>query len=197
MNIIGKFVTLRALEESDLDAFYDWGNDPELWKLLGGWHFPSSRASTKAWLERAQQDQTNVRLAIVTPDLGLVGMANLLEIDWKNRNAFHGMMLGNPQARGRGIGQDAVMAIMRYAFDELGLERLDGSMIAYNHASVGLYCGKCGWKEEGVQRNWYFRNGRHWDRVMVGVTKADYQSLIQNTNYWGEIQSLEQQGKIA
>jgi RimJ/RimL family protein N-acetyltransferase len=57
-------------------------------------------------------------------------------------------------------------------------------MIEYNTASVRLYCGKCGWKEEGRQRGWYYRAGRHWDRIMVGVTREDYLELARSTRYW-------------
>ena len=184
MHISGKFTILRAIEEQDLGKFHAWGNDPDLWRLLGGWHFPSSQASTLTWYEKQQGDQQNLRLAITTDEDGVVGLANLLEIDWKNRHAFHGMLLGPLASRGKGIGFDTVMAIMRYAFDELGLERLDGSMIEYNEPSLGLYCRKCGWKEEGRQRNWYYREGRYWDRIMVGITRHDYAVLIEKTRYW-------------
>jgi len=184
MHILGHNVILRAIEEADLDRFHEWGNDPELWRLLGGWHFPVSRASTRAWFDKLQGDAANLRLAVTTAELGVVGLANLLDLDWKNRHAFHGMMLGNPLSRGKGIGLAAVMALMRYAFDELGLKRLDGSMIEYNTASVKLYCGKCGWKEEGRQRSWYFRDGRYWDKIMVGVTRDDYADLVRDTQYW-------------
>lgn len=184
-DIIGKIVRLRAIEEQDLPLFNSWGNDPELWHLLGGWHFPSSMQATRNWFEGLQGDQKNLRLAITTTELGVLGLANILDIDWKNKNAFHGMMLGNKDVRGKGIGVDTVMSIMRYAFDELGLNRLDGSMIDYNEASLRLYLGKCGWKEEGRQRSWYYRAGRHWDRIMVGVTAQDYRELVARTSYWG------------
>lgn len=184
MNILGKKVILRAIEEGDLPYFHEWGNDPQLWRLLGGWHFPSSKLSTQTWYEKMQGDNLNIRLAITTPEDGLLGLANILDIDWKNKNAFHGMMIGSPAARGKGVGVDTVMAIMRYAFDELGLQRLDGSMIEHNTGSIKLYCGKCAWKEEGRQRNWYYREGRSWDRIMVGVIREDYYALVEKTQYW-------------
>lgn len=186
MNLHGKIVTLRAIEEEDLSLFHLWGNDPELWQLLGGWHFPLSKVSTKNWFEKIQSDQINLRLAITTQENGVVGLTNILEIDWKNRHAFHGMMLGNPTVRGKGIGYDVVMTIMKYAFNELGLTRLDGSMIESNKASVVFYCGKCGWTQEGIQRNWYYRSGRYWDKLLVGITREDYEALIQKTKYWME-----------
>ena len=47
-----------------------------------------------------------------------------------------------------------------------------------------MYLNKCGWKEEGRQREWYFRKNRYWDRVMVGVTRADYFELVDRNRYW-------------
>jgi RimJ/RimL family protein N-acetyltransferase len=184
MRISGKTVTLRAIEEDDLPALHRWGNDPELWSLLGGWHFPTSLAQTRQWFEGLARDGLNQRFAIDAPEAGLVGTANLVDIDWKNSHAFHGMMIGDPAMRGKGVGVDVIMAIMRYAFDELHLQRLDGSMVAYNDTSVGVYCGKCGWREEGRQRDWYYRGGRFWDRILVGVTREDYYALIDTNGYW-------------
>lgn len=184
MNIQGKKVLLRAIEETDLQLIHQWANDPEIWNLLGGWHFPGSSDYTKSWFEGLKSDKQNQRLAIETPDLGLIGTANIIDIDWKNRNAFHGMMLGDKNIRGKGYGIDAVMTIMRYAFDELGLERLDGSIIEYNTISYSFYCDKLGWKEEGKRRNYYFRKGRFWDQIIVGITKEDYNQLIKENKYW-------------
>ncbi|MBK8614422.1 MAG: GNAT family N-acetyltransferase [Flavobacteriales bacterium] len=184
MNIKGKKVLLRAIEPQDLAQLQQWANDPEIQSGLGGWHFPSSSEDQRKWYASLSLGSINQRFALETPDHGLIGTANIVDIDWKNGNAFHGLMLGDKEIRGKGYGLDAVMTIMRYAFDELGLHRLDGSMIEYNEASLGLYIGKCGWKEEGRQRDWYFRKGRHWDRILVGVTAADHKELVVTTKYW-------------
>jgi len=185
MNIRGRCVVLRAIEEADLPVLHAWSNDPDLWSMLGGWHFPTSIASTRHWFEQLQHEPLNQRFAITTSEYGLVGTISLVEIDWKNNHAFHGMMLGDPAVRGKGIGVDTIMASMRYAFEELHLERLDGSVIEYNEASLAVYCKKCNWQVEGRQRNWYFRHGRYWDRIVVGVTRQDYLDLIEQTSYWG------------
>jgi RimJ/RimL family protein N-acetyltransferase len=185
MNIKGRTVTLRAVEEADLPTLHRWGNDPELWSLLGGWRFPTSLRETRLWFEGLGRDPLNQRFSIDVPGAGLVGTANLVDIDWKNNHAFHGMMIGDPSMRGKGIGVDVIMAVMRYAFDELHFQRLDGSIIDHNAASLAVYCGKCGWREEGRQRDWYHRGGRYWDRILVGVTAEDYRTLVAGNDYWG------------
>ncbi|MES2779626.1 MAG: GNAT family protein [Bacteroidota bacterium] len=177
MNLIGTNVVLRAIEKEDLPLLQQWANDPEIQHMLGGWHFPTNMNDQEKWFNSLSCNSLHQRFAIVTKDLGLIGTANIVDIDWKNKNAFHGMMLGDKAIRGKGYGVDTVMTVMKFAFEELGLNRLDGSMIEYNTASLKMYIEKCGWKEEGRQRNWYFRNNRTWDRIVVGVTKEDYMEL--------------------
>jgi len=184
MNILGKKVTLRAIEAEDLPILHRWANDPEIWYLLDGWHFPVSMESTRRWFAALQDDALNQRFAVEAPDVGVIGTSNLVKIDWKNNHAFHGMMLGDVDIRGKGYGTDAIMAFMRYVFQELHLERLDGSMIEYNKPSLHVYCKKCGWKEEGRLRNWYFRKNRYWDKILVGVTRGDYFELVEKNKYW-------------
>jgi RimJ/RimL family protein N-acetyltransferase len=183
MNIHGKLVTLRAICQKDSEILQQWSNDPSLWEMLGGWHFPFPIESTQKWIERLPQDSLNQRFAIEAPGMGIIGTANLVEIDWKNRHAFHGMMLGNKDIRGKGFGKDTIMAIMRYAFEELGMQRLDGSFIEYNTTSIAVY-EKCGWKIEGRLRQWYFRNNRFWDKLIAGITKEDYHQYISENDYW-------------
>ena len=184
MNILGKRVVLRAIEREDLPDLQRWSNEPEIQYQLGGWHLPSSAAVMERWFESLQNNELNQRFAIDTKDLGLIGTANLVDINWKDRNAFHGMLLGDKDIRGKGYGSDTVMAVMRYAFEEMGLERLDGSMIEYNEPSLRMYIGKCGWKEEGRKKNWYWRKNRFWDKILVGINRDDYFDLIAKNKYW-------------
>ena len=184
MDILGRKVVLRAIEEGDLPSLHKWANDPEIWHLLGGWHFPGSMEFERRWFLSLQTDSLNQRFAIQAPDVGLIGTANLVQIDWKNGHATHSVMLGDKDVRGRGYGTDATMAIMRYAFEELRLERLESTVIEYNPVSLPVLCGKCGWKEEGRLRRWFFRGNRYWDSIVVGVTRDDYTALIAKNRYW-------------
>lgn len=184
MNIKGKLVTLRAVEKEDLVLLQKWANDPEIQYMLGGWHFPTNMEDQAKWYGNLSVQSLNQRFAIDTSEHGLIGLASLVDINWKDKNAFHGMMLGDKDIRGKGYGLDASMAVMRYAFEELGLNRIDGSLIEYNEHSTHVYINKLNWKVEGKQRNWYFRKGKFWDRIIVGVTQEDYYDLLKKNDYW-------------
>ena len=184
MNIKGKFVTLRQMTRNDMQLICDMFNDPELENLVVGWAFPLSIEQQQQWFEKNINDHNNFRFVIETPEDGAVGIATLTGIDWKNRRATHGIKLANKERRTKGIGTDSVMAIMRYVFDELGLHRLDGSWFDSNEASKALYT-KCGWKAEGVKREYVYKRGQWRDLTIVGVLESEYRELIANNHYWG------------
>lgn len=185
MNIQGKKLILRAIEQSDLPHLHKWANDPVTQDAIGEIYFPSSMSFHESWFANLKADKLNQRFLVQTPEGTPIGLSSIVNIDWRNRHAWHGLVIGDSSHRGKGYGIDAILATMRYAFEELNLERLDGGMIEYNQASLSTYCGpKVGWKEEGRKRCYFFRKGRFWDQVMVGVTRADYLGLCERTKYW-------------
>lgn len=168
-----------------MESLHRWSNDPVTQAGIGEAHFPSSMDFHTAWFHDLKSDPLSQRFAVEEPEAGLIGISTIMTIDWRNRHAWHGLVLGERKHLRKGLGTDAVMATMRYAFDELNLARLDGSMIEYNESSLAMYCSRLGWKEIGRRSGYYFRGGRYWDQVLVGITREDYVSLVAETEYWG------------
>lgn len=184
MNIFGNKVKLRAIEPEDQELLRDMVNNPAIETLVVGHSFPVSKRQQKNWSEGALTDSNNIRLIIETAEEGAIGFANIVNIDWKNRAAFHGIKIAKKSMESKGIGTDTVMAVMRYAFDELQLNRLDTTILSHNQASIRLYTGKCGWKTEGVKKEAIFKNGQYHDLNIVGILKSQYQELIKKGCYW-------------
>jgi len=184
MAIYGKIVRLRALEPTDMEKLRSYHNDPTVSALLGGWSFPISTRQQERWYESIIGDRNNLRFAVEVPDIGFVGISTLAPIDWKDRRAYHGIIIGEKNLHGKGIGTDVVMTTMRYAFEELQLNRLDGDYLEGNEASARLYRGRCGWVEEGVRRRHAFRQNKWLDRILVGITREEYFDLVARTGYW-------------
>lgn len=107
----------------------------------------------------------------------------MTEIDWKKRWATHGIELANKERCLKGIGTDAVMVVMRYALDELQLNRPAGSWFPDNAPSKGMYT-KCDWLEEGIRRKYVFKNGQYRDLGLVGILAEEYHALIEKNHYW-------------
>lgn len=184
MNIEGKYVLLRALETEDLEVVRESVNDPEVEGLVVGWSFPLSREDQLGWYQSTSHSEKTRRFAIETRDDGLVGLSVLSDIDWKNRSASHGIKLFGRQRRSRGIGTDALMAVMRYAFDELQMHRLDACWFSDNAASRSLHL-KCGWTEEGTRRSCVYKGGSYRDITTAGILVEEYRLFVERTGYWG------------
>lgn len=180
MNINGENITLRAMERSDLPLVHQWANDPEIQKNLGDWHFPVSTTSIEAWFNGFEFNGTDQRFIIDAQHEGPIGTTNLVSINWKDRNAFTGILIGNAAHRGKGYGRAAVTALMRYAFEELGLQRLDTTIIEHNAPSLRLYVDRCGWTEEGRKEDAFFRQNQYWANVILGITRRRYDDLKQS-----------------
>lgn len=172
--INGKRIYLRAMEPEDMECFRDMINDPSVSHNVVGWSFPVSKREQMQWYERAVSDKKNLRFTIVLKENDQpVGMVTLSSLDWQNRSATHGIKLHPSCPKGEGIATDAVMTLMQYAFEEVGLHRLETTRIEYNEASKKLY-EKCGWKIEGVKKEAIYRSGEFHDLFVVGILEEDY-----------------------
>lgn len=174
MNIVGQKVLIRALEKEDLPALTKWHNDPVIAHNLGGWSFPLSMAHQEEWFMNSLKNNTTIRFAVESIEDGqLIGMTGLWDIDWKNRHALSGLIIDH-EMQGKGYGTATIMAIMEYAFVELGLNRLWSEILDFNKPSLRLYVEKCGWQKEGILRQHIFRGGSYRDSLRIGILASEY-----------------------
>lgn len=186
MELRGKKVLLRAVEEEDLEMLRELTNDPDYEKMIVGWSFPISKQEQKEWFLNCHNGLSRLRYIIETEEEGAVGMIGLRDIDWKNGSASGlGMRIANKEIRTKGLATDAWMTLMRYAFYELRLNRVNGSALEYNKASLKV-CEKVGFKIEGTQRKAIFKDGKYVDLILMGCLREDYEELIKKNHYWEE-----------
>lgn len=186
MELKGKKVILRAVEEDDLEMLRELTNSPEFEKMVVGWSFPVSKKAQEAWFANCKYGLDKIRYTIVTEEDGPVGMIGLQDLDWKNGVATGlGMRIAKKEIRTKGLATDAWMTLMRYAFEELRLNRINGSALSYNKASLRV-CEKVGFQVEGVKRQAVYKNGEYHDVVMMGCLRSDYEKLISENHYWEE-----------
>lgn len=79
------------------------------------------------------------------------------------------------QLRGKGLGKEAMLGIMDYCFNHLGLERLyldhyTGNPAAYLYQSLGF-------KYEGVLRKNCRKNGVLYDVHLMSMLREEYEEL--------------------
>ena len=67
---------------------------------------------------------------------------------------------------------EAVGCVLDYAFDTLKLHRVEAACLPSNEASRRLL-QKCGFREEGLARQYLKINGRWCDHVTYGILQSD------------------------
>ncbi|MBC7224941.1 MAG: GNAT family N-acetyltransferase [Anaerolineae bacterium] len=172
--IYGTKVRLRAVERSDLPTFVRWFNDPEVRQYLI-MYLPMSLAQEERWFERLLQgtDYIFVIEAHVEGQWLPIGNCGLSEIDWKNRRAVLGIVIGEKAFWGQGFGTDAVRTLLRFAFHELGLHRVSLDVYDFNPRAMRCY-EKAGLRREGTKREALFRGGRFHDVHLMAILHHEF-----------------------
>lgn len=142
-------VTLDPLLEGDSDVLFAWINDRELVVQSAPFR-PVGRAEHDAWFEQIR-DREDVRIFGIREDGRLVGTCQLHSIDPVHRNAELQIRIGAPDARGRGVGREAVRQLLSYGFEELDMHRIFLYVFTTNARAIRLYEG-AGFRREGLLR---------------------------------------------
>jgi RimJ/RimL family protein N-acetyltransferase len=186
MKLNGKIVTLRAIESYDLEFIREMVNDTWMEYHIAGWSFPLSKKDQEEWYASFHNSDKAIRFIIETEKDGVVGLTGLKNIDWKNAVADGGgMRIAKRDNMSKGLATDAYMTLLYYAFYELRLNRINGSVLPYNVASRKV-TEKVGFREEGIQRKAVFKKGEYQDIILLGILKEDYDKILKETLYWNK-----------
>jgi len=170
----GERVTLRAIEREDIPRFLRWLNDPEVTRYLTI-SMPLSREEEERWFEQQLGDRNRKVLAIETESGEHIGNISLEDIDWKNRRATLGIVIGEKERWGQGYGTDAIRTLLRFAFEELNLNRVQLDVFDFNERARRCY-RRCGFREEGILRQAHYTEGRYHDVVRMAILRSDWES---------------------
>jgi diamine N-acetyltransferase len=176
--IYGERVRLRAVERGDIPKYYDWVNDPEVTRGLS-LYLPMSNADEEKWFERALEGDPNEKpLAIEVKDgdgWKLIGNCGLFGIEWVNRSAELGILIGDKAAWNKGFGTETMVLLLRHGFETLNLNRLFLRVYGANARAVRAY-QKAGFIEEGRMREAVFKNGRYDDIIIMSVLRSEWKT---------------------
>lgn len=168
-------VRLRPLEREDLPRFVEWFGDPEVRRHLAV-YLPFSLAEEERWFEGALQrieQRQEVVLAIETAEGAHIGNAGLHAINWKDRSAELGIVIGDKAYWGQGYGVEAVRALLALAFCEMNLHRVFLRVDADQARGIRCY-EKAGFRREGTLRDAVFREGAYHDQYSMSVLQSEF-----------------------
>ncbi len=161
--------------ETDADLMAKWGRDSEYARLLDAAPaLPRTGKQIKEWMEKGEPDAFNFIIHSLA-DSRAIGMIGLGGLNWTARSAWVGIGVGEREFWGHGYGTDAMQVILRFAFRELNLHRVNLDVFEYNERAQKSYL-KCGFIEEGRTRQSMLREGRRWDTIYMGILREEWET---------------------
>jgi ribosomal-protein-alanine N-acetyltransferase len=191
LELVGSRVRLRTLNEDDYNEWYEvrarcrgwlvpWEPRPD-----GSPTTPEDKASFVARCaarERERQMGTGYGFGIFVEGR-LTGEITLSSIQrGPFQNAFVGYWV-DQAAAGRGLAPEATVVVLRFAFEELALHRIEVAIVPRNSASRRVV-EKLELRQEGVALRYLEIDGRWEDHVRYAVTSEEWadrhEALVQS-----------------
>jgi RimJ/RimL family protein N-acetyltransferase len=172
--LVGSKVTLAPLGPEHLESYCRWFADPEVTRFLK-LQSPPTLAEEHEWFARTAASQVDLVWGIFGPEGQHLGSTGIRRIDWRNRRAITGIVIGERSWWGRGIASAAHALRTRYAFDELNLEKLVTTVMEGNTASRRAL-ERVGYRTVGVHRRHEFRQGRWLDTWVGELLREEWSS---------------------
>lgn len=166
---------LRWLLPGDVQALFSIFGDADVCRY---WSSPplSNVAAAEALLAdivRGFETRRLFQWGIARRDSGeVIGTCTLADLSAEHRRAALGFALGRPHW-GRGFMKEALAAVLRFAFEELALCRLEADVDPRNRASIRLL-ERMAFRQEGYLRERYHLSGEVQDALIYGLLAREW-----------------------
>ncbi|WDD95735.1 spermidine N1-acetyltransferase [Burkholderia sp. FERM BP-3421] len=164
-------LALRPLERHDLRFVHELNNDA---KIMRYWfEEPYETFSELSQLyDRHVHDQRERRFVAVDAEGELVGLVELIEVDYIHRRGEFQIIIA-PNRQGHGYATRATRLAIEYAFKVLNLRKLYLIVDKSNVAAIHVY-EKCGFRHEAELIEEFFGNGTYHNALRMCMFQHDY-----------------------
>lgn len=168
-----KGLTLRPPLLADIEARRLLGRVPDVMEEFGihlGEAEPISLAEAENWFDALVAQP----MAWVIEHKGaMIGEILLHTLVPEDKRASMAIEIFDPLKLGKGIGPNAMHLLLGHAFENMGLHRVSGRVLADNTRAIVAY-RKVGFLGEGRERQSTWLGNKWQDDVIMGVLRAEY-----------------------
>ena len=172
--LTGDQVTLRELRISDAPTLFAMLSTDEVTRFISP--PPTTVAGFErfiAWTQKQRAAGTYICYGIVpNGHEAAVGLIQVRQLEPAFGTAEWGFALGSAYW-GSGIFVEAAELVVDFAFDTIGVHRLEARAAVKNGRGNGAL-RKLGAVQEGVLRRSFFRNGEYIDQVMWAILDTEW-----------------------
>jgi RimJ/RimL family protein N-acetyltransferase len=165
---------LSPCSAEDAEIWAQWDNDLEVALPLG------DEAYTPYPLEREKRGledsmKSHIFTIVDRKSSKPIGRCLLFDLDWINRKAMMGIVIGEKSHWSKGYGEEAVRLLLDYAFHLLNLNSIMLGTFSFNER--GLKCfQKAGFQEIGRRRQGRVIGDRTYDIVLMDILAEEHET---------------------
>lgn len=170
-------VRLVPLENIHSEYIVKWRNDPQISQFL----FSSdwiTLESHNLWLKKYWISSTRKEFVIyiIQGDIP-IGTIGLSAIDYENKKAEYGIIIGENKYSGKGYAKEASQLILEYAFGELNLNKVFLKVFEDNIRAISMY-KTLGFIIEGTLREDVLKNEVYRNVIVMSLLKEEWTKCI-------------------
>lgn len=162
------------MTEGDLPCFQKWLQDPEVRRWLAAVGDPPTLEDEYEWYESTRSNPDNVMWSIDTLDGQLIGSVDLRLVPAANR-AELGIAIQDKAFWSQGYGTDAIRRVLKHAFKEMRLHRVELHVDEQNARGIRCY-EKCGFVREGILREHHKVGRRYANTIQMSILAHEWKA---------------------
>lgn len=170
----GDLIRLCPIDlDKDCERFSRWSRDSDYLRLLD--IAPATRYAPKLNREWFEKEKNGEHLFMIhtLQDDRVIGFIELDGFDWTAGTGWVGIGIGDNDYSGKGYGTDAMKVLIRYAFTELNLHRVNLDVFEFNKRAIRSY-EKAGFVYEGVEKARIYKDDQRWDVLHMGILQSEW-----------------------
>lgn len=172
--LVGRNVFLRSVEISDTQLIQQWHNDPDIRRAARLGELPVTYAKEEKDISLARDSQDEIYLLIVKKEKDQpIGFIRLNIVDRASRNMWLRMIIGDKNARGTNLAQEALTLVLDWIFSEQNMNRISLETYATNERAIRFF-EKLGFKQEGVIREAVYVDGEYHNILSLGLLNKEF-----------------------
>ena len=170
----GEEIELVALGRAHANAIVQWYHNAEFMRSYSSAaSVPKTEEDVLQTIEKYRRSETQCMFGLQRrADQALVGMGGLDDISWRNRVGFMALSI-DPEHWGEGYGTEALQLLLRFAFMEMNLHKVQLTVFSYNERATALY-RRAGFVREGAFREFIWRDGQRFDMILMGLLASEW-----------------------
>lgn len=173
--IVGERIFLSPMSIEDAEIYTKWMNDENVLKYIHQMHKLNNIQSEKEWIENNGKNG-DYNFAIIKNDgEELLGNCGIMNINYIDRTATLGILIGEDINRNKGYGSEAIKLLTDYCFNVLNLHNINLNVFSFNERAIACY-RKVGFKEYARRHEAYFFKGEYHDIISMEILEKDYRN---------------------